>query len=222
MRFVKAAVSALLVTSAIPGLALAQTPAGGETVPAAPAASADAALPGVEWVVGNSHKTQIAELVSAAPYHGNIFVGDIFAQHDFLSAPVEDAAGDRTRPNLKIQDGCDFMCSFCVIPFARGRARSRALHNLLAEARSLVERGAKELVLTGVNIGTYAWEGRTVLDVIEALNTLDGVARIRISSIEPTTIAAAAATRLKTPTTSIASHRFPQSTPNSRAVPSRM
>ena len=67
-----------------------------------------ASLPGVEWVVGNSHKTQIAELVTLAPtgtpYHGNIHVGDIFAQHDFLSAPVEDAAGDRTRPNLKIQD----------------------------------------------------------------------------------------------------------------------
>src|ERR1022692_4162735 len=83
-----------------------------------------AAMPGVEWVVGNSHKTQIAELVSAAPYHGNIFVGDIFAQHDFLSAPVEDAAGDRTRPNLKIQDGCNNRCSFCIIPFVRGRSRS--------------------------------------------------------------------------------------------------
>ena len=69
-----------------------------------------AAMPGVEWVVGNSHKTQIAELVSSAPYHGNILVGDIFAQHDFLSAPVEDAAGDRTRPNLKIQDGCNNRC----------------------------------------------------------------------------------------------------------------
>src|ERR1700733_548415 len=68
-----------------------------------------AAMDGVTWVVGNSHKTQIADLVTAAPYHGNIpgniLVGDIFAQHDFLSAPVEDAAGDRTRPNLKIQDG---------------------------------------------------------------------------------------------------------------------
>ena len=84
-----------------------------------------AAMPGVEWVVGNSHKTQIAELVTRArPYHGNILVGDIFAQHDFLSAPVEDAAGDRTRPNLKIQDGCNNRCSFCIIPFVRGRSRS--------------------------------------------------------------------------------------------------
>src|SRR5262252_8053887 len=83
-----------------------------------------ASMPGVEWVVGNSHKTQIADLVTSAPYHGNIHVGDIFAQHDFLSAPVEDASGDRTRPNLKIQDGCNNRCSFCIIPFVRGRSRS--------------------------------------------------------------------------------------------------
>ena len=66
-----------------------------------------AAMDGVTWVVGNSHKTQIAEIVTASEYHGNIHIGDIFAQHDFLSAPVEDAAGDRARPNLKIQDGCN-------------------------------------------------------------------------------------------------------------------
>jgi threonylcarbamoyladenosine tRNA methylthiotransferase MtaB len=87
-----------------------------------------ASLPGVGWVVGNSHKTEIANLVTlvgnGTPYHGNIIVGDIFAQHDFLSAPVEEAAGDRTRPNLKIQDGCNNRCSFCIIPFVRGRNRS--------------------------------------------------------------------------------------------------
>jgi len=73
-----------------------------------------AALAGVEWVVGNSHKTQIADLVTLepleTPYHGNIYVGDIFAERELLTAPVEDAAGDRTRPNLKIQDGCNNRC----------------------------------------------------------------------------------------------------------------
>src|SRR6266705_3054451 len=83
-----------------------------------------AAMPGVEWVVGNSHKTQIAELVTSLDYHGQIHVGYIFAQHDFLSAPVSDAAGDRTRPNLKIQDGCNNRCSFRIIPYVRGRSRS--------------------------------------------------------------------------------------------------
>ena len=83
-------------------------------------------IPGVTWVVGNSHKTRIAEIagVDAAPYHGEVHVGDIFAEHSLLSAPVEDAAGDRTRPNLKIQDGCNNRCSFCIIPFVRGRSRS--------------------------------------------------------------------------------------------------
>jgi threonylcarbamoyladenosine tRNA methylthiotransferase MtaB len=69
-----------------------------------------AALPGVRWVVGNSHKTRIPDIVEAAPdapYHGEIQIGDIFEQREFLAAPVEDAAGDRTRPNLKIQDGCN-------------------------------------------------------------------------------------------------------------------
>src|SRR6266852_230552 len=85
-----------------------------------------ALLPGVTWVVGNSHKTQIPDIVTEpdAHYHGEIHVGDIFAQHGFLSAPVEDASGDRTRPNLKIQDGCTNRCSFCIIPFVLGRSRS--------------------------------------------------------------------------------------------------
>jgi threonylcarbamoyladenosine tRNA methylthiotransferase MtaB len=82
-----------------------------------------AALEGVSLVVGNSHKVRIPEL-AAQHYHGQIEIGDIFAQTDFLSAPVEDAAGDRTRPNLKIQDGCNNRCSFCIIPFVRGRSRS--------------------------------------------------------------------------------------------------
>src|SRR5262249_26022958 len=86
-----------------------------------------AALEGVSLVVGISHKATIPDLVSdklqAADehYHGQIEIGDIFAQTDFLSAPVEDAAGDRTRPNLKIQDGCNNRCSFCIIPYVRGR-----------------------------------------------------------------------------------------------------
>ena len=112
-----------------------------------------AALPGVEWVVGNSHKTQIADLVNAAPYHsrhyqhGQHLVGDIFAQHEFLSAPVEDAAGDRTRPNLKIQDGCNNRCSFCIIPFVRGRSRSAPADQVVEQVRNLsraLSRGGAE------------------------------------------------------------------------------
>jgi threonylcarbamoyladenosine tRNA methylthiotransferase MtaB len=80
------------------------------------------------------------------------------------------------------------MCSFCIIPFARGRARSREFENLLDEARHLVDHGVKELVLTGVNLGTYRCDNRTLLHVIEVLSTIAGLRRIRISSIEPTTV----------------------------------
>ena len=150
-----------------------------------------AAMPGVEWVVGNSHKTQIAELVGAAPYHGNIFVGDIFAQHDFLSAPVEDAAGDRTRPNLKIQDGCNNRCSFCIIPFVRGRSRSAPPDQVVEQVRSLSRR-YREVVLSGINLGRWGrelgsraqWAPR-LADLIRRLLDETAIERLRLSSVEP-------------------------------------
>src|SRR5208283_5870640 len=140
-----------------------------------------ASLAGVEWVVGNSHKTQIAELVTVAPYHGNIHVGDIFAQHDFLSAPVEDAAGDRTRPNLKIQDGCNNRCSFCIIPFVRGRSRSAPPDQVVEQVRSLSRR-YREVVLSGINLGRWGREpgGRMRLpDLLRRLLAETEVERLR-------------------------------------------
>jgi len=146
-----------------------------------------AAMPGVEWVVGNSHKTQIAELITAAPYHGNIFVGDIFAQHDFLSAPVSDAAGDRTRPNLKIQDGCNNRCSFCIIPFVRGRSRSAPVRQVVEQVRGLAAR-YREIVLSGINLGRWGREpgsGLRLADLIRLLLVETDVQRLRLSSVEP-------------------------------------
>ena len=93
-----------------------------------------------------------------------------------------------TRAALKIQDGCDFMCSFCIIPFARGRSRYREFQNLKEEASMLVKEGVREIVITGVNVGTYHIGELTILDVVDYLNSLPGLARIRISSIEPTTV----------------------------------
>ena len=93
-----------------------------------------------------------------------------------------------TRANLKIQDGCNFMCSYCIIPFARGRARSRAFDDIRREALQLVQAGHKELVLTGVNIGTYNFENKQVLDVVKMLLDIPLLERLRISSIEATTI----------------------------------
>jgi threonylcarbamoyladenosine tRNA methylthiotransferase MtaB len=146
-----------------------------------------ASLEGVEWVVGNSHKAQIAELVTVAPYHDNIHVGDIFAEHDFLSAPVEDASGDRTRPNLKIQDGCNNRCSFCIIPFVRGRSRSAPAGRVVEQVRALAAR-YREIVLSGINLGRWGREPGSTMrlaDLIRRLLAETDVERLRLSSVEP-------------------------------------
>jgi len=150
-----------------------------------------ASLPGVEWVVGNSHKNQIPDLVTIAgagtPYHGNIHVGDIFAQRDFLSAPVEDASGDRTRPNLKIQDGCNNRCSFCIIPFVRGRSRSAPADTVVAQVRALAGR-YREVVLSGINLGRWGREpggSMRLAGLLRRLLAETPIERLRLSSVEP-------------------------------------
>jgi threonylcarbamoyladenosine tRNA methylthiotransferase MtaB len=147
-----------------------------------------AAMPGVEWVVGNSHKTQIAELVTSLDYHGQVHVGDIFAQHDFLAAPVNDAAGDRTRPNLKIQDGCNNRCSFCIIPYVRGHSRSAPLAQVLEQVRHLSLR-YREVVLSGINLGRWGREqgagAMRLADLIHAILRDTEIERLRLSSVEP-------------------------------------
>lgn len=145
-----------------------------------------AALPGVSLVIGNSHKTRIAELI-ATPYHGQVHVGDIFEAKEFLSSPVEDASGDRSRPNLKIQDGCGNRCSFCIIPFVRGRSRSAPVAQIMEQVRTLSER-YPEIVLTGINLGRWGREpgfGMRLADVLRLLLAETDVARLRLSSVEP-------------------------------------
>jgi threonylcarbamoyladenosine tRNA methylthiotransferase MtaB len=150
-----------------------------------------AVLPGVTWVVGNSHKVRIPEILggetAATPYHGQIFVGDIFAQQDFLAAPVEDAAGDRTRPNLKIQDGCNNRCSFCIIPFVRGRSRSAPADQVVEQVRGLSGR-YREVVLSGINLGRWGREPGSrirLADLIRRLLAETDIERLRLSSVEP-------------------------------------
>ncbi|HEY7697863.1 MAG TPA: tRNA (N(6)-L-threonylcarbamoyladenosine(37)-C(2))-methylthiotransferase MtaB [Vicinamibacteria bacterium] len=101
-----------------------------------------------------------------------------------------------TRASLKVQDGCDFFCSFCIIPFTRGRERSRKLFDLMREARELAAQGYQELVLTGVNIGRYEHEGTTFDGMVEMLERIEGLRRIRITSIEPTTIESSLVSRM--------------------------
>jgi threonylcarbamoyladenosine tRNA methylthiotransferase MtaB len=149
-----------------------------------------ASMPGVHWVVGNSHKTRIADIVgepAAIPYHGLIQVGDMFEQREFLAAPVEDAAGDRTRPNLKIQDGCGNRCSFCIIPFVRGPSRSMPADRVVAEIRALAGR-YREVVLSGINLGRWGREPGSAMrlaDVLRRILDETAIERVRLSSVEP-------------------------------------
>ncbi len=181
-----------------------------------------AALPGVSWVVGNSHKPQIPELAanfiqaaheaSASPSSfipaesllafnpsesetpslahapAKILTGDIFAQTTFLAAPVLGGEGNHTRPTLKIQDGCNSRCSYCVIPFVRGKSRSLPPNEVIEEIRRLFESGYREIVLSGINLGTYGRDLSPRVEFDDLLRRIldeTSIERLRISSIEP-------------------------------------
>ncbi len=145
-------------------------------------------IAGIDLIVGTQDKLRVLEFIDEPLKLPEPRV----VRSRMTKAPFTIAASDMpaptTRANLKIQDGCDFMCSFCVIPFARGRARSRAFWDIQREALQLIDAGHQELVLTGVNIGTYSFEEKTFLDVVKMLLTIPALKRLRISSIEPTTI----------------------------------
>ena len=151
----------------------------------APAELAD--LPGVEWVVGNSHKSLIPEIVTGAPYHSHLHVADIFSSRDYLTAPGMESLPHRARPNLKIQDGCHNRCSFCIIPSVRGRSRFSPVEQVIEQVRALSDR-YPEIVLTGINLGRWGRETGSSLrlpDLLRRLLAETHAARIRLSSVEP-------------------------------------
>jgi threonylcarbamoyladenosine tRNA methylthiotransferase MtaB len=146
-----------------------------------------AAIEGVDLIIGNQDKMSVVDYIGQEKNEKPIIVREKISQDDFSISYFGDAPFNQ-RANLKIQDGCSFVCSFCIIPFARGASRSRDLENLLAEARAKADQGVRELVITGVNIGAYHSKDDDLLGVLEGLNAIEGIDRIRISSIEPTTI----------------------------------
>jgi threonylcarbamoyladenosine tRNA methylthiotransferase MtaB len=165
-----------------------------------------AALDGVSWVVGNSHKPEIPRLIqemgqefvplSALANGGfsfergpaKILTGDILKQRELLIAPVEGGEAGHTRPVLKIQDGCNKRCSYCVIPEVRGRSRSLAPHTVIEEIVKLCERGAREVVLSGIDLGNYGRDlkPRAVLEeLLRRILDETPIERLRVSSVEP-------------------------------------
>jgi len=141
---------------------------------------------GVTLVLGNKEKYHIPEFLKGIEHgQGGIFVTNEDQGYTFPPDGVV-ARGDRLRAHLKIQDGCNYRCAYCIVPLLRGRARSRNFIEILNEARMLDDLGFQEIVLTGVNIGTYTTdECIDLASLIESLLAKTGIKRIRISSIEP-------------------------------------
>lgn len=145
-------------------------------------------IDGVKLIVGNDKKLELVEyLEKALESETPLIVNSKISKNKFYQ-PVIAGELEHTRGHLKIQDGCDFMCSFCVIPFSRGRSRYRDYDNILDEAKQMEKDNIKEIVLTGVNIGNYQIDNNNLINLLDFLNTLKGIKRIRISSIEPTTV----------------------------------
>lgn len=146
-----------------------------------------ASIEGVDVVLGSKEKFRLFEHVPSFEKRScpGVFVSDIGAADDFGVAYSTNAT-DRTRAFLKVQDGCDYRCSFCTIPLARGTSRSQPITACVEQARLLVQQGYKEIVLTGVNVGDYGkYIGANLLDLLTSLVAIEGLERLRISSIEP-------------------------------------
>ncbi len=144
-----------------------------------------AAIDGVDIVVGNDQKHDIADFVERW-YAQKKPVVEVTALKDMRRFIPSCSKGDRTRYFLKVQDGCDYYCSYCTIPKARGRSRSGTIAELVAQARAVAAEGGREIVITGVNIGDFGkGTDENFLDLIKALDSVEGIERYRISSIEP-------------------------------------
>ena len=144
-----------------------------------------AAIEGVDVVLGAEQKGELLNYLGdlTKHEHGEAVTS---AFKDIKSFAPSCSRGDRTRYFLKVQDGCDYFCSYCTIPFARGRSRNGKIEDIVAQARQVAEEGGKEIVITGVNIGDFGkTTGETFFDLVKALDAVEGIERYRISSIEP-------------------------------------
>ena len=148
-----------------------------------------AKIEGVDVVLGAEQKKDLLQYLGDLQKHGE---GEAFttATKDIRSFAPSCSRGDRTRFFLKVQDGCDYFCSYCTIPFARGRSRNGTIASMVEQACQAAAEGGKEIVLTGVNIGDFGkTTGETFFDLVKALDEVEGIERYRISSIEPNLLA---------------------------------
>lgn len=155
-------------------------------------------IQGVDLIIGTEGKFAVTQYINSliATHNGSplqkrseplIIHSDHLSTDDFMINSVGNFV-NHVRANIKIQDGCNFFCSYCIVPYTRGRDRSREFDDIRKEALQLAKRGHREIVITGVNIGTYSYQGKGLLDVVKMLEDIEGFERIRITSIEPMTI----------------------------------
>ena len=146
-----------------------------------------AKIEGVDLVLGSNEKASLVQFLSEGfVRRDNIASYKTVKTKDIKSFAPSCSRGNRTRYFLKVQDGCDYFCTYCTIPYARGFSRNPTIASLVAQAEEAAQEGGKEIVLTGVNIGDFGkTTGETFLDLVKALDAVEGVQRYRISSLEP-------------------------------------
>lgn len=159
----------------------------------------------IDLVIGNNMKSQVVQIVEQYIQDNrhtedrDAYVADIAHSHEYETMHIE-TVSEHTRAYIKIQDGCNQFCSYCIIPYARGRVRSRKMEDILQEVRNLTANGYKEIVLTGIHISSYGldfehtadeqedygpFKNSALIDLIEALSRIEGLERIRLGSLEP-------------------------------------
>ena len=147
----------------------------------------------IDLIYGTNEKNKIVEYVEEwikSENKENTIVTDVMYQKEFLDFGVTDYT-DKTRAVIKVQDGCDRFCTYCIIPFARGHIRSRKIENVIEEIEHIAKKGIKEVVITGIHIASYGKDFKEdigLIDLLEEVNKVDGIERIRLGSIEPTLI----------------------------------
>ena len=144
----------------------------------------------IDMIIGNNEKKDIVEIIENYCNDKNAIITDVMHKKEYVEFGTTTYT-EKTRAVVKIQDGCDRFCSYCIIPYARGRVRSRKLENIVAEVEQIVDNGIQEIVITGIHIASYGKDFNyeiTLIDLLEELNKVKGLKRIRLGSIEPTII----------------------------------
>jgi len=144
----------------------------------------------IDMIIGNNEKKDIVEIIQDYQNEKNAIITDVMHQKEYVEFGTTTYT-EKTRAVVKIQDGCDRFCSYCIIPYARGRVRSRKPENVVTEVEQIVDKGIKEIVITGIHIASYGKDFRNeigLIDLLEELNKIKGLKRIRLGSIEPTII----------------------------------